>query len=725
MIRTPNTPTLSTEPFPVRGGETGRARADARPGRRRLSGARVRPDSRRLAVPSGRTGLADRRRGIALLVVMVVFVILYLVVFHLDYWTRMEAHVANVRASEAQSIDALWSAMVFVSSILVEDLKQDLMEGGAGGAAGAGRSPMGDGGEEGMGEPAPDPADSANFVPINAPAGAQGGATGGSSHVDYKLENVFQDTTQEIGEISVKGRIVDNESKLNLNRLFDIALLIRQTQEAGTPGGPGGALPGVSEDELADAVLGAGNDAEAEENLATIAQDGGAMSRIRDGGEGGPGVGRANREGDDPGTPAVADELTTQLGLQEDVELTKFTEPTSEAIQDTQEVLRRAVQFMLSTNESWGYEYEEHYQPDEIAGHIIEYVLARRRSPIQNIIYHPSELLNIYSITPELYYGPKVPIYPDESENVVFVEDQWGEAYEFLLSRDEFGDIVAEPIAYDDAYAMEQEFQREQLQQLQESFGQFANFPSELGLGRLNQSSLTRGMSEPATKYDEDGNGIIVEPPLPLGLEDLFCAFSTGRINVNTAPVPVLFALLLSLEAGVGEAQIVANQINDYRNRMQDYMEEEEGEIDRVDEVPNLGQPRRQREEELLDEDAPFDPSLLEFEELMDAGSAYEDLASNYFTNLSQIELIDGADGGPDDLITSQGGVDRVSAELDTLYRRILNDYSNVVVFGSTYFTVELKAKTKKSPLVKTGTLVVKRDAKAKLMEVVLWKELN
>ena len=45
--------------------------------------------------------------------------------------------------------------------------------------------------------------------------------------------------------------------------------------------------------------------------------------------------------------------------------------------------------------------------------------------------------------------------------------------------------------------------------------------------------------------------------------------------------------------------------------------------------------------------------------------------------------------------------------------------------FAGTYFTIELKAKSKGSPLVKSGILIIKRDAQNKLMEVILWKELQ
>ena len=44
---------------------------------------------------------------------------------------------------------------------------------------------------------------------------------------------------------------------------------------------------------------------------------------------------------------------------------------------------------------------------------------------------------------------------------------------------------------------------------------------------------------------------------------------------------------------------------------------------------------------------------------------------------------------------------------------------------AQTYFTIVLKGKAKTSPLVKTGVLIVKRDPREQMMEVVFWKELQ
>ena len=57
--------------------------------------------------------------------------------------------------------------------------------------------------------------------------------------------------------------------------------------------------------------------------------------------------------------------------------------------------------------------------------------------------------------------------------------------------------------------------------------------------------------------------------------------------------------------------------------------------------------------------------------------------------------------------------------------RRVLHDLEKVAVFGSTYFNAELKGKPNKGPSVQTGYLTVRRDTKKRLVEVLMWKNLQ
>ena len=72
---------------------------------------------------------AGRRGGIALMVVMVVFIVLYMMVYHLSFYTVMEGQIARVRHGDLQGQDALYSVAQLVMAQLTEDLVQDLTGG--------------------------------------------------------------------------------------------------------------------------------------------------------------------------------------------------------------------------------------------------------------------------------------------------------------------------------------------------------------------------------------------------------------------------------------------------------------------------------------------------------------------------------------------------------------------------------------------------------------------
>ena len=654
------------------------------------------------------------------MVVMVVFVVLSMVVTQLTYYTAMEEQVARVRHGDIQGQDALYSVAQLVMAQLTEDLVQDYSEGGAqetpasspaapGEDAGAaGRAAGGGGGAGGR------------FVALETgPQGAVG-AGGSSGNYDYLMEAIFNSQQHDVGEVKVKATIIDNERCFDLNRLFDYAPIPGE-EDALT--GPGGALSG---EELAEMAAGTSGDTEA---------GGKSLSdQIRSR------VGLINRDDDPQEAGEEANELENVAGLEDEVELTEFIEPTEEQQEATNLMLARAIEVMLSLNVDREFNYGvdetsidygiEHYNSDQLARDIIEYVLARRTSEEQNRIYHVTELLNIPSVTRELFYGPEPMGIPPEG-----IETPGG----FLLHRDEFGDL-ASPFIYD----TDQEFVREQeadaLAGLMDVFP--GGLPAEAimehgrefpGIGGLNANSLTRGMTGPAQVFDEEGYEYIEQPERPIGLREIFTTFSSGKININTASVPVLYALLLSLKEGNDEeAETVALQINDYRFEFQQFEGEEGVEAPEVEDnaLKDLGQPKRPLppEEDELGEGLDLN-SMVGLDEMglasSGASAPMADTDTNYFTNLEQIELVDGSAGDATDLLTSEVGVDRVDAQDDPLLQRVLNDYRNVMCFAGTYFTIELRAKTQGSPVVKSGIMVIKRNAQEKLMEVIFWKELQ
>ena len=643
------------------------------------------------------------------MVVMVVFIVLYMMVYHLSFYTVMEEKIAHVRHGDIQGQDALYSVAQLVMAQLTEDIVQDYSGGaedpaaaapaaGAGAAAGGAARGGGGGGDEGR------------FVALQA--GQQGGVgvEGGSQNFDYLMEAIFNSQQHEVGEVKVKVTITDNERRFDLNRLFEYAPLPAE-EDALT--GPGGALSG---EELAEMAAGTSADtARGQQSL-------GDKIRSR--------VGLINRDDNSGEDGEAVNELEGVVGLEDEAELTEFVEPTEQQEEATILMLGRAIEVILSLNEDRDFFYRDNYTSDRLARDIVDYVITRRTSIDQNRIYHTTELLNIPSITRELFYGPGPEELPEEG-----LETAAG----FLLQEDEFGDLSATYI-----YDSDQEFLREQeadaLSGLMEAFP--GGLPPELiqahgqefpGIGGLNANSLTRGMTGPAQAFDEEGYEYIEQPEVPIGLQDLFTTFSSGKININTASVPILYALLPSLREGNDEeAENVALLINDYRFEYQEYEEEEAGAgVEGAEQavLKDLGQPKRPLppEEEELGAELDLN-SMVGVDQMGLDGTGstpMADVETNYFTNLEQIELVDGTAGDADDLLTSDVGVDRVDAEDDPLLQRVLNDYRNVMCFAGTYFTIELKAKTQTSPLVKSGIMIIKRNVQEKLMEVVLWKELQ
>ena len=644
------------------------------------------------------------------MVVMVVFIVLYMMVYHLSFYTVMEEKIAHVRHGDIQGQDALYSVAQLVMAQLTEDIVQDYSGGAedpaaSAPAAGAGAEAGGAarGGGRGGG-------DEGRFVALQT--GEQGGVgvEGGSQNFDYLMEAIFNPQHHDVGEVKVKVTITDNERRFDLNRLFEYAPL-PDDEDALT--GPGGALSG---EELAEMAAGTSADtAQGQQSLT-------AKIRSR--------VGLINRNDDSEEDGEAVNELEGVAGLEDEAELTEFVEPTEQQEEATILMLGRAIEVILSLNEDREFFYRDNYTSDRLARDIVDYVIARRTSIDQNRIYHTTELLNVPSITRELFYGPGPEELPEEG-----LETAAG----FLLQEDEFGDLSATYI-----YDSDQEFLREQeadaLSGLMEAFP--GGLPPELiqahgqefpGIGGLNANSLTRGMTGPAQAFDEEGYEYIEQPEVPIGLQDLFTTFSSGKININTASVPILYALLPSLREGNDEeAENVALLINDYRFEYQEYEEEEAGAgVEGAEQavLKDLGQPKRPLppEEEELGAELDLN-SMVGVDQMGLDGTGstpMADVETNYFTNLEQIELVDGTAGDADDLLTSEVGVDRVDAEDDPLLQRVLNDYRNVMCFAGTYFTIELKAKTQTSPLVKSGIMIIKRNVQEKLMEVVLWKELQ
>lgn len=626
-----------------------------------------------------RSGRLQRESGVALLLVMIIFIVLYMIVYQLHFSTRMEEKIAEVRYGEVEAASALYSTGLYVMTLLVEDLKQDLQEqadptGGGGPAGGAGAV----GTRNGM------PSLERATVSGGGAAPNTMGAGGSKVWHDYLRENIFLDNQQQVGNVSVKIVIRDGESKLNLNLLFDYPYVEEEIdQVTGEEGEEGEIEPGSRYERNIEAAN------------SRIEQ---SLSRIRQG--------SSDTEIDDAIGDAVEGAVSPEAVAQGDLDSYEpeepFLEPLPSKVRAAEEMLTRLVEMMIQLNLDNGFFYEFEPIPDVVAQAISDYVMERRSLDFNNRVLYTSELLNHVDISEEVFYGPR--------PQLLDGEEQYGD---FILRRDEYGDIQSEYLYSDQYQGLAEEESQYEMANLMQEYGRFADFGGIPGLDRLQANGLTRGMTDLPVDLDEFGEEIVVEPPQPIGLVDLFTTFSEGKINLNTVHPAIVYGLLLSLDQE--EAWKVALDLRDYRNRFQEY-EEEEG-VERVEgtgtPTPDLGQPKRPLPPD--EEDPEYEDEFLT--------ASYQDMETNYFTSLQQIELIDGNDEGPEDLLRSAEQVRRVSVEDRSLLQRVTNDLQPVAVFGGTYFDVKLKAKAQSSRSVKVGHLTLKRDPNKGLIEVVMWKE--
>lgn len=632
------------------------------------------PEPRRLLeLARRRPGSSSSRReaGIALVVVFILVIILYLVVFQLEYTTKMEEELAEVRTTESSISSAVTSVASYTMSLLAEDAQADqgeVQEAGMAGAvpdasgagAGAGGAPAGGPGAaaapQGAGgatlSQAPPPGlDEEEMRQWLAQQGAAAGVAPGQQE-SGTLDYILENIFLPTSQ-SING--VEVKILIIDNaRAFDLNRLWEYPREQ---------IQSLTEEQ---------RQAEFDQAVATIDD--------------------LNRQALE--NPAEDPTLDLNSSRKE------WVPPTESQRELVREMLTRAIDLMYRMNAEAGFQYElQPAAPSMIATFIEDYCYQKRAQPFHNSVAMTSELLAHPDVTPEVFYGPNPRILPDE--------EYFDSTGDFRYTRDEFGDLVGEYLLVNPEYEQYRMEQQQDLEMLQAQYGAYASFPE---VGGLLGNSLTRNMSDLPENYDATG---IAVAPMPIGLRDIFTTVSSGKINLNTAPRPVIYGLLLSLPEE--EAEMVAYNLEAYRHEYQE--EEPEEGIESDSTVKDYGQPRRQvpTEEELEDE--------LEDPELMAGGTGYQDYETNYFTDLRQIVLIDGQEGGSEDFLTDEDGVDIIDEDYQSPLQLVTHDLQNSITFGSSYFTVRLKIRSQDSPVVKSGELLIHRDTRGGRMEVIQWKE--
>jgi hypothetical protein len=679
------------------------------------------------------------------MVVMVVFVILYLVVFQLHYTTKLEERLSKARAVDAQGSAAIQSVGYYILKALAEDYTnsagQSSTTTSATSTTGIGKITGATGGA----------ASGAEKKALESSPGAEpgavttaGGAGSGGGPVDYLHKAIFKKNSQTLNGVTVWYLIECNEGRFDLNRPWDYPPSLAETIEEKAKEGADGNVAGTggAGDKSVEGLL---NQADPTGRASKAFAKDKTSSRRKSGtGAGGKGTGSA---ADQAADAAVSE-------AEEEVSIEEFELPTEERRLETRQMLKWAIEAMYAWNTTYGFDYKS-LAPNAgmLADQIEAYAYERRSQPYQNYIHLTSELLNLlpmFDASPEVYYGP-TPVIPEGDE---YFYDPNGE---YRYKKDRFGNLEGEYI-YAEDFLAEQQMQQEEIAGLRETYGlrQFETLP---GFGSLG-SPLTQNMKEYAEVEDEYGNISKKVPPQPLGLKDLFCTYSSGKININTAPFPVLYALLpliITTEPGDAsgllheKAEKIAMDIVRYRDSYQPVAEEDGGvglpsATSATSGAAAVGAPTRkaprdaqgnpiiggrsgraQAAADLLNSSGAAGMAGLTPEELaqLESGTGSDD-ETNYFTNLEQLKLIDGEEEGPDDYLSDKNaGVQMVNSEDRTPLQKVRHDYEQVMVFGGTYFTATLWSEIQDSPSFKTGYLTILRDVKKKRMEVIQWKEVE
>ena len=303
------------------------------------------------------TTRAHRRResrndeGIALFVILVVTIVLVVVVSQLTIQTKVEEKIADTRKGQLELVLACEASARGAMLKIYEDWEEGVNDTSAaggqdqgGGGGGGGLPPMGDLGQVG---------------------GSDG--SGGSSGYDSRFEVWAREYDENLNECDVKVDIVDGESRIDLNYLFDYVTTIEPEPEP-DPNDPTGGGTGGPENP-------------------------------------GDPTGGAGTGGDD-----TDDEDENGILSEEE----DWTPPSEEVQERTLLFVSRTIEALVAFNQENDFDYEDNVNPDQVADFLVEYVLERKEEPETRTLRSLDAILQFDVITSELFYGPKDPNEEDE-----------------------------------------------------------------------------------------------------------------------------------------------------------------------------------------------------------------------------------------------------------------------------------------------------------------------
>jgi hypothetical protein len=308
--------------------------------------------------PSGESGMA-------LFIVLVLVLVLTVVITQMVFVTQVEKRISKNRQGFVHLNYALQASSRLVMQKVSEDLMEDLgllEELDPEGGDSLGGIPAPSGGENSSGAGRGPSADGENSNESN---------TDTNDAVDTRHDVWAYPIQDTVNDVQVTGEIVDGESCIDLNHIFELVYYEEDEEEAGE----GGDLPDLGD---LGVPVGAG-----------------------------------------AGTEAGAGEVSINTG--DSFPVTGFTEeeffmPEQEQVDDAEYMLQRLIEGVVDFNQENGFNYEDTPDPVDAAAAIVGYVFQRISDEKTRRIRSLDSILQLEEISLELFEGPADPMAEEQEE---------------------------------------------------------------------------------------------------------------------------------------------------------------------------------------------------------------------------------------------------------------------------------------------------------------------
>ena len=307
------------------------------------------------------TRVSSGDSGMALFIVLVLVLVLTVVITQMVFVTQVEKRISQNRQGFVQLNYALQASSRLVMQKVTEDLMEDLglleeldLEGG-----------------DTLGQ-VPDTNPNANAGPGGGGPGSaaeEGESTSESNDAVDTRHDVWAYPIQDtVNDIQVTGDIIDGESCIDLNHIFEL-VLFEEEEETGAEGD----IPDLG------------------------------------------GIGVPTDSGFDPGSVSLDPEnsFPSGSGFVEE----EFVLPEQEQVDDAEYMLQRLMEAVIDYNQENGFNYEDTPDPTDAAAAIVGYVFQRVSDEKTRRIRSLDSILQLEEISLEFFEGPVDPMAAELEES--------------------------------------------------------------------------------------------------------------------------------------------------------------------------------------------------------------------------------------------------------------------------------------------------------------------